>query len=287
MRRDGTRVFNEDPMYYLIPYFLTKRYDAMNMITLDIPELPMRTYMNAKRREGKTVSHLALIITAYLHTIEQYPALNRFIVGKKIYQHNDVTVSMVVLKPGTDQDTMSKIHLDFQDDIFDVQRKIGEYIEQNRQLGEANGLDTLMNKLVRHGWLLSVVTGALRAMDRMGILPKSLIDVSPFHASLLISNLASIRTNHIYHHVYQFGTTSASITMGNMREVPRKSREGYVFDRCMPLGVVMDERIANGHYMAQAFALMKKLLADPVLLEKQNLLAAKEPALLAEHTPED
>lgn len=287
MRRDGTRVYNEDPMYYLIPYFLTKRYDAMNMITLDIPELPMRTYMNAKRREGKTVSHLALIITAYLHTIEQYPALNRFIVGKKIYQHNDVTVSMVVLKPGTDQDTMSKIHLDFQDDVFDVQRKIGEYIEQNRQLGEANGLDTLMNKLVRHGWLLSVVTGALRAMDRMGILPKSLIDVSPFHASLLISNLASIRTNHIYHHVYQFGTTSASITMGNMREVPRKSREGYVFDRCMPLGVVMDERIANGHYMAQAFALMKKLLADPVLLEKQNLLAAKEPALLAEHTSED
>lgn len=280
MRADGTRVIHDDPMYHLVPYFLTKRYDAMNMITLDIPELPLRTYMNAKRREGKQVSHLAMILTAYLHTVEKYPALNRFIVGKKIYQHNDMTVSMVVLKPGTDMDTMSKIHLDFNDDVFDVQRKITDYIDQNRQLGEANGLDAIMNKLVKHTGLLSIATGALRLMDRLGILPRSLIDVSPFHASLLISNLASIRTNHIYHHIYQFGTTSVAITMGNMREVPRKTRDGYTFDRCIPLGCVMDERIANGHYMAQAFSQFKKYLANPVLMEKENLLAENAPALL-------
>ena len=280
MRADGTRVIHDDPMYHLVPYFLTKRYDAMNMVTLDIPELPLRTYMNAKRREGKQVSHLALILTAYLHTVEKYPALNRFIVGKKIYQHNDMTVSMVVLKPGTDMDTMSKIHLDFNDDVFDVQRKITDYIDQNRQLGEANGLDAIMNKLVKHTGLLSIATGALRLMDRLGILPRSLIDVSPFHASLLISNLASIRTNHIYHHIYQFGTTSVAITMGNMREVPRKTKDGYTFDRCIPLGCVMDERIANGHYLAQAFSQIKKYLANPVLMEKENLLAENAPALL-------
>ena len=124
MRKDGTIVYNEDPMYYLIPYFLTKRYDAMNMITLDIPEEPMRVYMNAKRKAGQPVSHLALMLTAYLRTAEKYPAINRFIVGKKIYQHNDFTVSMVVLRPGADSDTMSKIRLDPGDDIFDVQDKI-------------------------------------------------------------------------------------------------------------------------------------------------------------------
>jgi len=267
-------------MYHLVPYFLTKRYDAMNMITLDIPEAPMRAYMNAKRKEGKSISHLALILTAYLHTVEQYPALNRFIVGKKIYQHKDITVSMVVLKPGTDLDTMSKLHLELTDDVFDVQEKITSYIDQNRRQGEANGLDTIMNKLVRHGGLLSVATGLFRALDRMGILPRALIDVSPFHASLLISNLASIRTNHIYHHIYQFGTTSASITMGNMREVPRRGKDGIVFDRCIPLGVVMDERIASGHYMAQAFAVLKKYLANPALLEKANLLPQSDSGLL-------
>ena len=280
MRSDGTRIMHEDPMYHLIPYFLTKRYDSMNMITLDIPEAPLRTYMNAKRREGKNVSHLALVLTAYLHTLDKYPALNRFIVGRKIYQHNDITVSMVVLKPGTDLDTMSKIKLEPGDDVFDVQKKITSYIDQNRQQGEANGLDAFMNKLVKHTGLLSVAIGLIRAADRLGILPKSLIELSPFHASMLITNLASIRTNHIYHHVYQFGTTSISIAMGNMREVPRRSRDGYVFDRCIPLGVVMDERIASGHYLAQAFAQMKKYLSDPASMEKERLLAENAPKAL-------
>jgi hypothetical protein len=286
MRSDGTRVIHDDPMYHLVPYFLTKRYDAMNMITLDIPEAPLRAYMNAKRREGKSVSHLALVLTAYLLTVEEFPALNRFIVGKKIYQHNDITVSMVVLKPGTDVDTMSKIRLTPGDDVFDVQKKITDYIEQNRQQGEANGLDAFMNKLVKHTGLLSFATGLIRMADRLGLLPKSLIDLSPFHASLLITNLASIRTNHIYHHVYQFGTTSISIAMGNLREVPRKSRDGYVFDRCIPMGVVMDERIASGHYFAQAFSLLKKYLANPELMEREKLLAAGEPKALPSETEE-
>jgi pyruvate/2-oxoglutarate dehydrogenase complex dihydrolipoamide acyltransferase (E2) component len=286
MRSDGTRVMHDDPMYHLIPYFLTKRYDAMNMITIDIPEAPMRAYMNAKRREGKSVSHLALVLTAYLLTVEEFPALNRFIVGKKIYQHNDITAAMVVLKPGTDVDTMSKIRLTPGDDVFDVQKKITDYIEQNRQQGEANGLDTFMNKLVKHTGLLSFATGLIRMADRLGLLPKSLIDLSPFHASLLITNLASIRTNHIYHHVYQFGTTSISIAMGNMREVPRRSRDGYVFDRCIPMGVVMDERIASGHYFAQAFSLLKKYLANPELMEREKLLAAGEPKALPSETEE-
>ena len=280
MRCDGTRVKQEDPMYHLVPYFLTKRYDAMNMITIDIPEAPMRAYMNARRREGKSVSHLALILTAYLHTMEKYPALNRFIVGHKIYEHNDITVSMVVLKPGTDMDTMSKIHLDYNDDIFDVQEKITNYIDQNRQLGEANSLDALMNKLVKLSGLLTVAIGLIRLGDRLGLLPRALINASPFHASLLITNLASIRTNHIYHHIYQFGTTSAAIAMGNMREVPRRTREGVEFDRCIPLGIVMDERIANGHYFAQAFQQMKKYLAHPELLEKEHLLEEKAAAAL-------
>lgn len=272
MRPDGTPVVHNDPMYMLIPYFITKRYDAMNMITLDIPEAPLRAYMNEKRREGTPVSHMALLLSAYLQTMKKYPDLNRFIVGKRIYQRKEISVSMVVLKPGGG-DTMSKIYLTPDDDVMDVQRKITEYIDQNRQEGEANSLDKAMNILVRLRLLTSFLTGLAKFADRLGLLPNSLIKVSPFHASLLISNLASIRTNHIYHHIYQFGTTSISITIGNLREVPRRGKDGVTFERCLPLGLVMDERIASGHYFAQAFALMKTYLSDPKRLERAALLA--------------
>ena len=269
MRCDGIPVRDEVPMYYLVPHILTRRYDAMNMVTVDIPVEPMRKYINEKRKEGVRISHLALIITAYLKAAKQFPALNRFIGGSnhKIYAHKDFTVSMVVLRPGDDNDTMSKIHFDYEDDVFTVEKKINEYITENRKDNNANSLDKLMDTLVKMNFLVRIAVGLLRFLDRHGWLPRALVDASPFHASLLISNLASIRTNHIYHHVYDFGTTSVAITMGNMRDVPHQTKDGPVLERCLPLGVVMDERIASGHYFANAFAVMRELLADPHKME--------------------
>ena len=254
-------------MYSLVSHFLTHRYDAMNMITLNIPEEPLREYMNRKRHEGQPVSHLALIVAAYIRAAAEHPALNRFVGNKTIYQHKDFTVSMVVLRPGEDNDTMSKIIFDLTDTIQQVQQKMETYIAENRKDHNANNMDRLMGVLLRFTPLTTSATALLRVMDRHGLLPKAIVKASPFHASLLISNLASIRTNHIYHHVYEFGTTSVGITMGNMREVPKKTKDGVTFVRCIPLGVVMDERICSGHYFASAFARIREYLTDPTLLE--------------------
>lgn len=271
-RADGTLVRDEVPMYYLIPHFLTERSDSMNMITLDIPIEPQRAYMNAKRREGKRISHMAILMTAYAHLIAEFPSVNRFISNRRIYQHNDFTVSLVVLRPGGgNDDTFSKLTFTPQDTIFDVQEKIDRYIETNSSGEETNLLDKWMGILCRLNGLMRLGINVIRWADRHGLLPRQLIEASPFHASVLISNLASIRTNHIYHHVYNFGTTSVSITMGNMRDVPKRGRDGQIeLVRCMPLGVVMDERIASGYYLASAFNRFKEMLAHPELLEKPS-----------------
>ena len=103
--------------------------------------------------------------------------------------------------------------------------------------------------------------------------------MSPFHNSLVISNLISIRTNHIYHHIYEFGTTSLLITMGNLREVAKRVGGEIVFERCMPLGVVMDERICSGSYFAMAFRKMKQYMKDPKLLETPPEKVLPDPEL--------
>ena len=105
-------------------------------------------------------------------------------------------------------------------------------------------------------------------MDKHNLLPRSIIEASPFHTSLTISNLASIRTNHIFHHTYNFGTTSVFVAIGNSREVPKRDKNGEIyFEKCMPFGVVMDERICSGSYFAMAFRKFSKYLSDPSLLE--------------------
>ena len=267
MRCDGRKVRQDEPIYFLIPYFLTHRYDAMNMITVDIPEEPLRSYMNQKRKEGQPVNHMALLITAYLRTLDKYPDLNRFIGGRTIYEHVDKTVSMVVLKPGGGE-SMNKIELADSDTLFDVQKKIESFVDVSRNEEDDQSLDKAIHVLLKLKPLLGFLMAILRFADRHGLLPKALVKASPFHASMLISNLASSRTNHIYHHVYEFGTTSVSVTIGTMHEVPKRTSEGVKFERCIPLGVVMDERIASGLYFANAFNHFRKLLAKPEQLEK-------------------
>lgn len=269
MRRDGKKVKVTSGEYAVVPHIMPDRNDAMNMITIDIPTEPIQNYLNAKRKEGIRLSHLGVILAAYTRVVAEFPFLNRFVVNKTVYARNELAIGMVVLKSGQmDNGTMSKVKLDPADTVFDVERKMNEYIEKNRSADDVNSTDKLVSTLLSIPGLLRFGVNVFKWLDKHGWLPASIIDASPFHASMTISNLASIRTNHIYHHIYNFGTTSVLITMGNTREVPKRDKNGEIyFEKCMPFGVVMDERICSGSYFALAFRKFNKYLADPTLLE--------------------
>lgn len=270
LRADGKKLKNVDAIYRVVPHIMTERHDAMNMITLNIPVEPINKYMRAKAADGVKLSHMTVFLAAYLRTLVEFPHLNRFIVNRTAYRHTDITASLVVLKTGSRADeTMNKIYFEPTDTIFDVHRKVSEYVDNNRKYEHANATDKIINVLLSIPGLLRVGVSILRFMDKHGLLPKAIIKASPFHASLLITNLASIRTNHIYHHVYDFGTTSIGMALGNMREIPRRTLDGeIVHDRCIPIGLVMDERIASGSYFALAFRAFKRYLKNPELLEQ-------------------
>ncbi|MCR4893600.1 MAG: hypothetical protein K5911_02565 [Eubacteriales bacterium] len=267
MRKDGKRVRNVDPMYSLIPYFLVRRYDAMNTISLDIPLEPIQKYLNAQRKNGKNISHLGIIIAAVLRATAEFPALNRFIVNRKIYARNEFSVGMVVLKPGEANDTMNKIYFELEDDIFTVQEKIDRYVEENRRADNENATDRIMRILLAIPGLIRFAADILMFLDRHNLLPRAIIEASPFHATMGITNLASIRTNYIHHHIYDFGTMGMFVSMGNTELVPMNRGGINVLEKCIPLGVVMDERIASGHYFAAAFQRIRSYLKDPSLLE--------------------
>ena len=269
MRADGKKLKGADPMYQVAAHIMAKRSDAMNMITIDIPIEPMNKYLNEKRKEGKRYSHLSLIIAAYLQTMAEFPALNRFVVNKTIYARKEIAVGMVVLKGGKidSHGTMSKLYLQPHYTLDDVQNTIEKYINDNRAEENLNSTDKFIKFILSVPGLLRFGIIMFKFLDKYGLLPKKIIDISPFHTSAVVTNLASIRTNHIYHHVYDFGTTSIALAMGNLREVPVEKRGEVEFVRCMPIGMVMDERIASGSYFAMAFRKFKKLLSDPSQLE--------------------
>lgn len=282
MRRDGVKLKNADPMYTVAAHIMKKRYDTLNAITIDIPTEPIRKYLNKVRKQGHYMSHLSLIMAAYTRTISQFPLLNRFVVNKRFYARTELPVGMVVLKSGNvEQETISKIYLNPEDTVFEVNDKINNYIETSRKMDEENSTDKTINILLKIPGLLSFGVPILMWLDRRGVLPKGLIDASPFHTSMVISNLASIKTNHVFHHCYEFGTTSLIVTIGNPHEVPKRKGDEIIFERCLPLGVVMDERIASGSYFATAFNAFKKHLANPELLEQKPEKVVYDPNIPA------
>lgn len=268
MRKDGIRLKNAEPMYTVAAHIMDKRTDSMNMITLDIPLEPIQKYINDKRKQGIRLRHMAVFLAAFAQTVAEFPQLNRFVVNSNIYARNELAVGMVVLKSGETSDgTMSKMYFKPDNTVFEVNDIINEYVEANRNTPEDNGTEKMIKVLLGIPGLLRVGVKVFKFLDKHNLLPKKIIDISPFHNTMVISNLASIRTNHIYHHIYDFGTTSLVITIGNSREVAKRKGGEIVYEKCMPLGVVMDERICSGSYFAIAFRKMKQLLSNPELLE--------------------
>lgn len=268
MRKDGRRVKGVNPMYSVVPYIMCEKNDSLNYTNVYVPYKPIHDYMNRKRKSGVTLSHLSLFLAAYVRVLSEMPELNRFVVNRKVYSHNDVQIAMVVLKPGSDsEETMGKVDLELTDTVFDINRKINDFIASSRVAEEENGMDKFV-KLVNIPGVLSIGVPILKWLDKHGWLPRVIThDVSPFHSSLTVSNLASIRTNQIFHHIYNFGTTSILITIGMITK-KLEFVDGVPTEvRYLPLGVAMDERIASGLYFAKAFRRLEKLLKNPELLE--------------------
>jgi len=266
MRSDGIPYKVESMMYLLAPYFMTRRSDACNSISVYIPYEPIKHYISEKRKEGFNTSVMVLVLAAYLRALTQHPAMNRFVVNKRIYSRKGVWIGMVVQRAKDAQETMGKFQFDLHDTIYDVNRKATEFVETNRN-EQANALDAIMPKLLKLSWLLPAATAILRFADLHGLIPAKLLEASPFHCTMVMSNLASIRINHIHHHIYDFGTVGQVITIGiNENHTAEKNGE-IVLERMMPLGIVCDERLACGQEYARFFTEMKHYLAHPELLE--------------------
>lgn len=267
MRKDGKRVRPSSAIESAIPYIMPKRYDAQIFITEYADMEILRNYIHEKRKEGIKLTYMSLVLAAYFKAYQKYPKINRFIMNKRIYQRNHFCASFVILKKredGTPDETVLKVFFEDGDDLYSIHDKIEKLIEENQQQVYNNSMDKFAKMAFSLPLLPGLVFGLARVLDNLGLLPRSLIDLSPFHTSLFLTNLASINTNSIYHHIYHFGTTGIFLCMGK----PQPNYiGGEVRKKMIPLSFVLDERICTGHDYAQFCFEFCRYLKHPELLE--------------------
>ena len=267
MRPDGTRVKNLPPLVAAIPYIMPKRYDAWNTITENIDEEVIKEFIRDQRRQGVQLNHMSVIISAYYKASLENPKLNYFVMNRKIYKRNHFCVSFVIMKKladGSPSETALKVYLEPEDTVFTVNEKIKRAIAANEKTEQSNSTDHFARFMFSVPGLPRFVVGLAYFLDRHGLLPRKVIDLSPFHTSLFITNLASIKTSYIHHHCYEFGTTSVFVCMG--KPVPNYI-SGDLTKKMMPIGVVMDERICTGYEYAAFCNDFRRYMRLPRMLE--------------------
>ena len=78
----------------------------------------------------------------------------------------------------------------------------------------------------------------------------------------------SIGIDPIYHHLYDFGTTSVFLALGKKQRVQVVEPDGsVVVKRVVRVKFVLDERICDGQYYAESFRIFRRLLKKPEQLE--------------------
>lgn len=71
----------------------------------------------------------------------------------------------------------------------------------------------------------------LKTIDYFGLLPKFLLNVSPFHGSMFITSMGSLGIPPIYHHLYNFGNVPVFISFGAKKSVNEIDDNGQVVKR--------------------------------------------------------
>ena len=273
-RRDA-RLVKAPGLQTIMGYLWPKRTDCEVYINDKVDATELLKYLerkNAEHPEYKTtIFHAA--ITAMARMVKERPLMNRFIQGYRIYERDEITISFVAKRrfaDGSDEALMVLVPKD-EDNLDSISRKIvGDVRETRKSETSTGGVDALLDKLARLPRLvLMVIVRVVRWLDFWGINPKALTEGDPNYTTILTSNLGSIKTPSVYHHLNNYGTNSIMITVGTLHKEEILMSDGTKEIRdVVDYGATLDERIADGFYFARSLKLIKHIFDHPEMLDQ-------------------
>lgn len=269
---DGYLVKKLDPVVLLMPYIMPRRTDSESKVDLRLDLTKVEQFVREHHEDipGLTLYHV--VFATIVRAAAETPEINRFIAGNRIYQRRTVRISMMIKKHLEVNGRESTIF-----PVFNTTDTLAEIVQKTNTLAEealaqldddSNGFDRFVSLLYAvPPFLLRGFIGFMMFLDRYGKLPKKLCDLQPFHSGFFVTNVGSIGLPVIYHHLYEFGTTSMFVSIGKKERVNEVLPNGHVRRyKILPLRAVVDDRICDGFTYACAFKTMEKCFKHPEIL---------------------
>lgn len=261
-RSDAKWIKPKDTIQAIVPFIMPKRTDAEVSSTVDIDITKLVEFVDKQNEKdlGYKMTYFHALSSCFAKTVFNRPALNRFVKNKRLYERNKITFAFIAKDKLSDkgEERIICIDIDPKDNIMSYSKKVAVDVFKVRKEGsnDMDGILSFFTSLPK--WLLSIIVRIVMFMDNHGISPKSLTEGDTNYATILLSNLGSIKTNSVYHHLNEYGTNSVVITIGTIREEKGKKK--------VDITATLDERIADGFYFAKSIQLAEYIAKNPKLL---------------------
>ena len=275
-RRDGRLLRELDPMHFITAIIYPNRADNEAFISERIDLTNLQAYLDRKNAGDPEYRYtmFQVITVAVLKVLHQREKLNRFIVNGDTFQRYDITASFVVKKLFADNggEGLAFVKSKPEDTIDTIHDYIYKQVSTQRAAGEGEGDTTdaamdMLNKLPR--WIGKTAVRFIMWLDKHGWVPKDMVASDPYYASVVLTNLGSIKLHSGYHHLTNWGTNSLFVIVGERKKRPFWNEDGTATMKdSIDLGLTVDERIADGYYFSKSIRLLVKLLENPELLER-------------------
>ena len=272
-RSDAVWLKDIPSMNRIMPSIMPNRADNEAYINFDVDYRPVEAYLQ-KKNAGKTedkYTFFHVISCAAGKAFVLRPLMNRFVCNHRMYQRNDISVAFTVKKRFSDksEESLAFFKFDPKDTMDSYHEKIMKVIHDTKRddiADTSTGAMDLVSKLPQ--WLINAIAAFVLWLDKHGWAPQSLIGSDPNHASIFLSNLGSIGLECGYHHLVNWGTNSCFIVIGKKQLKMQYLEDGTPdLHEVIPIGITLDERIADGYYYSGTVALVKELLSHPELLD--------------------
>ncbi|PKN55504.1 MAG: hypothetical protein CVU56_21190 [Deltaproteobacteria bacterium HGW-Deltaproteobacteria-14] len=247
-RSDGTYLGNIHPFRKLMLYIMPNRNESVvyydDYAKVDELERYVKT---VGPRVHADITHC--IVAAVVSGMKKAPTMNRFVVGRRLYQRKGLWITFSMKRKKLDKKaklSAVKRLIPSDQSFFELVSALNENIKversdaktyQDKELG-------LLSKIPRP--VLRIGVKFLYWLDYYGLLPADFIKNDAMYTSIFAANLGSLGMNPGFHHLYEWGTCPLFLMIGKAEERVFVEDGQVVVHKVLPLRFTFDERIDDG-----------------------------------------
>lgn len=281
-RPDATYVGDIPALRRIIPFVMPTRTESLVYFQQRIEVDDLLAWLeatNAERPRSERLTLFHVFLTAIARTVRLRPETNRFVAGRRTYQHDEISISFVVRQGmGEDaEESEARVVLTGTETVDDVRRLVDGVVRRERAGVEQGGDDRLVHFFA--SWPRPVLNGVARSvrwLDYHNLIPGRLVESIPLYTSVYVVHAGSIGIDPPLHHLYELGTASAFVAIGRVAPQPVVDASGAVVARrCVDVAYTLDERATDGFYFAKTAEVIRRLVAEPDLLADPSVTVAQ------------